>query len=80
LYIGRIKFDSLFGDEPTRGFVIVTFLARLELMKLGTVDAIQEERWGPILIVLSIEDIESVAIELAEDYEGWRQIAEEQSE
>jgi chromatin segregation and condensation protein Rec8/ScpA/Scc1 (kleisin family) len=52
----------------------------LELMKLGAVDAIQEERWGPILIVLSIEDIRSVAIELAEDYEGLRQIAEEQSE
>lgn len=75
-----VTFDSLFGDEPTRHFVIVTFLAMLELMKLGAIEAIQEEPWGPILIVLSIEDIRAVSVELAEDYEGLRQIAEEQSE
>ena len=75
-----VTFDSLFGEEPTRHFVIVTFLAMLELMKLGAIDAIQEERWGPIVIVLSIEDIRSVAIELAEDYEGLTQIVEEQGE
>lgn len=75
-----VTFDSLFGEEPTRHFVIVTFLAMLELMKLGAVEAIQEERWGPILIVLAIEDVRSVAIELAEDYEGLTQIAEEQGE
>jgi segregation and condensation protein A len=75
-----VTFDSLFGDEPTRHFVIVTFLAMLELMKLGAIDAIQEERWGPILIVLSIEDVRSVSIELAEDYEGLGYIAEEQGE
>jgi segregation and condensation protein A len=75
-----VTFDSLFGDEPARQFVIVTFLAMLELMKLGAIDAVQEERWGPILIVLSIEDVRAVAIELAEDYEGLTQIAEEQGE
>lgn len=75
-----VTFDSLFGEAPTRHFVIVTFLAMLELMKLGAIEAIQEERWGPILIVLSIEDVRSVAIELAEDYEGLTHIAEEQGE
>jgi segregation and condensation protein A len=75
-----VTFDSLFGEQPTRHFVIVTFLAMLELMKLGAIEAIQEERWGQILIVLSIEDVRSVAIELAEDYEGWTQNAEEQGE
>lgn len=75
-----VTFDSLFGEEPTRHFVIVTFLAMLELMKLGAIEAIQEERWGPILIVLAIEDVRSVAVELAEDYEGLTQIVEEQGE
>jgi segregation and condensation protein A len=75
-----VTFDSLFGDEPARHFVIVTFLAMLELMKLGAIEAIQEERWGPILLVLAIEDVRSVSIELAEDYEGMAQIAEERSE
>src|SRR5262249_55050191 len=39
----QLTFDSLFGDAPTRGFVIVTFLAMLELAKLGAIEAVQEE-------------------------------------
>ena len=38
-----VTFDSLFGEAPTRGFVIVTFLAVLELAKLGAIEAVQEE-------------------------------------
>ena len=45
-----------------------------------TVIVTEPTMWGPILIVLSIEDVRSVAIELAEDYEGWTQIAEERGE
>ena len=65
-----LTFDSLFGEQPTRGFVIVTFLAVLELAKLGAIEAVQEEILGPILIVLAVEDVRTVTIDLLDDYEG----------
>ena len=66
----RVTFDSLFGETPRRGFVIVTFLAVLELAKLGAVQAVQEEALGPILIVLAVEDVRAVTIDLLDEYEG----------
>ena len=66
----RVTFDSLFGDQPTRGYVIVTFLAVLELMKQHVVEALQEEIMGPIMITLSVEDVRTVAIDLLEEYDG----------
>ena len=66
----RLTFDSLFGEQPTRGFVIVTFLAVLELMKQHVVEALQEEIMGPIVIILAVEDVRTVAIDLLEEYEG----------
>jgi len=66
----RLTFDSLFGDAPTRGFVIVTFLAVLELAKLGAIEAVQEETLGPILIVLTVDDVRDVTIDLLDEYEG----------
>ena len=66
----RLTFDSLFGDAPTRGFVIVTFLAVLELAKLGAIEAVQEEQLGPILIVLAVDDVRDVTIDLLDEYEG----------
>jgi segregation and condensation protein A len=65
-----VTFDSLFGDAPTRGFVIVTFLAVLELAKLGAVQAVQAEALGPILIVLAVDDVRDVTIDLLDEYEG----------
>jgi segregation and condensation protein A len=65
-----LTFESLFGDAPTRGFVIVTFLAVLELMKLGAVEAVQEEILGPIMIVLAVENAGDVTIDLLEEYDG----------
>jgi segregation and condensation protein A len=65
-----VTFDSLFGEAPARGFVIVTFLAVLELMKLGAIDAVQETLMGPILIVLAVEDVAGVTIDLLDEYEG----------
>jgi segregation and condensation protein A len=65
-----ITFDSLFGDAPNRGFVIVTFLAVLELAKLGAIEAVQEEDLGPILIVLAVNDVKDVTIDLLDEYEG----------
>lgn len=67
----EITFDSLFGERPTRAFVISTFLAILELGKLGAIDAFQDERFGDIRIVLRVTDVAQVTVDLAEtEYEG----------
>ncbi|MBX3027449.1 segregation/condensation protein A [bacterium] len=66
----RVAFDSLFGERPTRGYVIVTFLAVLELMKQHVVEALQEEVLGPIVITLAVDDVSTVAIDLLEEYDG----------
>jgi segregation and condensation protein A len=63
-----LRFDSLFGDAPTRSFVIVTFLAILELTRMGAIEALQEEAFGPILIALRVEDVAEVSIGLLDDY------------
>ncbi|MGE3496523.1 MAG: ScpA family protein [Candidatus Binatia bacterium] len=65
-----VTFDSLFGEEPSRGYVIVTFLAVLELVKQHVVQAVQEAILGPILIVAAVDDIAGVTIDLFEEYEG----------
>ncbi|MFN8641576.1 MAG: segregation/condensation protein A [Candidatus Binatia bacterium] len=65
-----VTFESLFGEQPTRGYVIVTFLAVLELMKQHVVEALQEVIMGPILITLTVEDVHTVAIDLLEEYDG----------
>lgn len=66
----QVAFDSLFGERPTRGYVIVTFLAVLELMKQHVIEALQEASLGPILITLAVDDVRAVAIDLLEEYEG----------
>jgi segregation and condensation protein A len=66
----QITFDSLFGERPTRGFVIVTFLAVLELAKVGAIAAVQEEILGPIVLILAVEDVRDVSIDLLDEYEG----------
>jgi len=65
-----ITFDSLFDESSTRAQVIVTFLALLELGKLGAIDAVQEERFGEIRIVLAVDDVASVQVDLQDEYEG----------
>jgi segregation and condensation protein A len=65
-----VEFDSLFGESPTRGFVIVTFLAVLELAKVGAIEAVQADVFGPILIVLAVADVREVTIDLLDEYEG----------
>lgn len=65
-----LTFESLFDDGATRGFVIVTFLALLELGKLGAIRAVQEELMGEILIELTVDDIAQVYVDLDDEYEG----------
>ena len=65
-----VTFDSLFDERSTRVQIIVTFLALLELMKIGAVAAVQEEQCGTIAIVLAVEDVSQVSIDLSEEYDG----------
>ena len=49
--IGNIRFFELFFSED-RGMIVVTFLAILELARLGKVRLLQEKPGGDILILL----------------------------
>ena len=70
-----VTFESLFGDAPARSFVIVTFLAVLELAKLGAIEAVQQEPLGDILLVLSVADGREVTMDLLDEYDGGRTLA-----
>lgn len=50
-----LRFEELFSDDKTKLQVIVTFLALLELMKLGLLKAYQEGLHGVIWIVKADE-------------------------
>jgi len=47
---GRVEFEALFQDLRDRRLVIATFMALLELIRQGRVRALQERRFGPILL------------------------------
>jgi len=64
-----VDFESLFADDATRFEIIITFLAMLELMKMGAARAIQEERYGRIVIELAVEDVSTVSLESVDEYE-----------
>ena len=51
-----IRFDSLFEGDNTRLQVIVTFLALLEILRLGMVRAYQDRDFGAIWIMKHKED------------------------
>jgi segregation and condensation protein A len=46
-----LKFSDLFAQATSRSEVVVTFLAMLELIRLGQLSAKQDEAFGEILIV-----------------------------
>jgi segregation and condensation protein A len=48
---GRVKFEDLFTSASSRGEVIVTFLAMLELIKLNHLQIEQEHLFSEIIIV-----------------------------
>ncbi|HEV8375833.1 MAG TPA: segregation/condensation protein A [Candidatus Polarisedimenticolia bacterium] len=59
---GRMSFSALFEDATSRGELIVTFLALLELIRLQVVGAAQSIRFGEIEILL-LEEAGPVAID-----------------
>ena len=75
-----ITFDSLFSETATRQYVIVTFLALLELMRLGAVEAVQEASMDTIMIVLAVDDVSSVKLDFLDEYEGTAPAAVEQAD
>jgi segregation and condensation protein A len=74
-----IEFDSLFDENASRVDIIVTFLALLELIKMGAIRATQEERYGRIVIDLAVSDITAVSLESVDEYEA-SAVAEEGAE
>jgi chromatin segregation and condensation protein Rec8/ScpA/Scc1 (kleisin family) len=70
----EIEFTALFEPETTRGDVIVTFLALLELVRLRVIRARQDERFGAITLGLAVASLDE-AIERSRDmtqFESWR--------
>jgi len=74
-----IEFESLFDEDAGRFEIIVTFLALLELMRMGALRATQEERYGRIVIELAVNDIATVSLESVDEYET-KAVAEEGAE
>ncbi len=64
-----VSFASLFAADRTRLEIIVTFLALLELCKMGAVQATQDEGLGNISIELVAEDIDSIRFGALDEYE-----------
>ena len=55
----RAGFETLFPEGASRHRVIVTFLALLELMRLGVVRAYQEEEFAEVTVVLAAPSVEA---------------------
>lgn len=49
--IEAIRFEDLFDENKTRPFLIVTFIALLEILRLGLARVYQEEHFGTIWII-----------------------------
>jgi segregation and condensation protein A len=64
-----LDFDSLFDPDAGRFEIIITFLAMLELMKMGAVRAVQEERYGRIMIEMAVADAAAVALDGIDEYD-----------
>jgi segregation and condensation protein A len=63
-----LDFESLFDDAATRLEIIVTFLALLELMKMGAARARQQQRYGGIVIELAVTDVSAIALDGVDEY------------
>ena len=81
LSVSRVlEFERLFAAEATRVEIVVTFLALLELMKMGAVSAAQDERYGRICIALIVDDITTVSFGAFDEYDGAARLGPEAAE
>ena len=58
----RLAFEELFEGAATRGELIVTFLALLEMTRLRMTRLFQEEALGPIFVELAVREDEVEAM------------------
>ncbi len=65
-----LDFESLFDGDRTKLQIVVTFLAVLELMKMGAITVLQEEHFGPIRIDLAVDDIADVQLDGMDEYDS----------
>jgi segregation and condensation protein A len=66
----RLRFDLLFGERPSRPYIIATFIGLLELIKLRIVSFEQERSAAPIFLKLEEGDLGDAMVSLAETYGG----------
>ena len=64
----QLRFSELFAGVTSRSEVVVTFLALLELMKMGAVRAAQEDRYGRIVIELVAADVSTISLDSVDEY------------
>lgn len=65
-----VAFEALFDADRTKLQIVVTFLAVLELMKMGAVRASQSERFGPIEIHLAVDTVDEVVLDGMDEYDS----------
>jgi segregation and condensation protein A len=70
----RLEFTSLFAPDSTRGEIIVTFLALLELIRLRVLRARQPERFGAITLELAVASLDEATARVHDlgSLEEWR--------
>lgn len=66
----RLRFDLLFGERPSRPYIIATFIGLLELIKLHIVSFEQAGSAAPIFLKLETEELGDAMDRLAETYGG----------
>lgn len=67
-----VAFESLFDEAATRLEIVVTFLALLELMRLGGVRAVQSALFDRIVIELAVDDPATLSFDRLDEYDGAR--------
>jgi segregation and condensation protein A len=63
---GRLKFSGLFDGVRSRGEVVATFLALLELVRLRQLMATQDDSFGEIEIVVAPVELQQIMPEQPE--------------
>jgi segregation and condensation protein A len=64
--VDRLKFSGLFDGAGSRGEVVATFLALLELIRLKQLRATQDDSFGEIEIVVAPVEIQQIKPEQPE--------------
>ena len=66
----KLRFDLLFGEHPSRPYIIATFIGLLELIRLRIISVEQDAALTPIFVKLERDDLDEAIERLAETYGG----------